>query len=79
MFSVICMILIYLFPFNLPQFTKVKFTVLVLPLPVTFGGSQVDVSPPFSSRELRACTRASYRYDVGNGIRSLARSIGRFL
>ena len=33
----------------------------------------------FLTRELRACTRASYRYDVGNGIRSLARSIGRFL
>ena len=34
---------------------------------------------PFLTRELRACARASYRYDVGNGIRSLARSIGRFL
>ena len=33
----------------------------------------------FLTRELRACVRASYRYDVGNGIRSLARSIGRFL
>ena len=37
----------------------------------------------FLTRELRACARASYRYDVGNGIRSLARSlahsIGRFL
>ena len=30
---------------------------------------------PFLTRELRACARASYRYDVGNGIRS----IGRFL
>ena len=29
----------------------------------------------FLTRELRACARASYRYDVGNGIRSLARSI----
>ena len=34
---------------------------------------------PFLTRELRACARASYRYDVGNDIRSLARSIGRFL
>ena len=25
----------------------------------------------FSTRELRACARASYRYDVGNAIRSL--------
>ena len=33
----------------------------------------------FLTRKLRACARASYRYDVGNGIRSLARSIGRFL
>ena len=31
------------------------------------------------TRELRACARASCRYDVGNGTRSLARSIGRFL
>ena len=29
----------------------------------------------FLTRELRACARASYKYDVGNGIRS----IGRFL
>ena len=29
----------------------------------------------FLTRELRACARASYRYHVGNGIRS----IGRFL
>ena len=38
---------------------------------------------PFLTRELRACARASYSYDVGNSIRSLARSlarsIGRFL
>ena len=30
---------------------------------------------PFLTRELRACARASYRYDVGNGIRSLARLV----
>ena len=30
---------------------------------------------PFLTRELRACARASHRYDVGNGIRSLARSL----
>ena len=29
----------------------------------------------FLTRELRACARASYRYDVGNGIRSLDWSI----
>ena len=29
--------------------------------------------------ELRACARASSRYDVANGTRSLARSIDRFL
>ena len=29
----------------------------------------------FLTRELRACARASCRYDVGNGIRSLARSL----
>ena len=29
----------------------------------------------FLTRELRACTRASYRYDVGNSIRSLDWSI----
>ena len=34
---------------------------------------------PFLTRELRACARASYRYDVGNGIRSLARSLARSL
>ena len=34
---------------------------------------------PFLTRELRACARASCRYDVGNSTRSLARSIGRFL
>ena len=31
----------------------------------------------FLTRELRACSRASYRYDVGNSIRSLARSLDR--
>ena len=30
---------------------------------------------PFLTRELRACARASYRYHVGNGIRSLDWSI----
>ena len=34
---------------------------------------------PFLTRELRACARASYRYDVGNGIRSLARSLARLV
>ena len=29
----------------------------------------------FLTRELRACARARYRYDVGNGIRSLARLV----
>ena len=29
----------------------------------------------FLTRELRACARVSYRYDVGNGIRSLARLV----
>ena len=29
----------------------------------------------FLTRELRACARASYRYDVGNSIRSLARLV----
>ena len=29
----------------------------------------------FLTREFRACARASYRYDVGNGIRSLDWSI----
>ena len=33
------------------------------------------ISRRFLTRELRACARASYRYDVGNGIRSLARSL----
>ena len=37
------------------------------------------VSLHFLTRELRACARASCRYDVENGTRSLARSIGRFL
>ena len=32
-------------------------------------------SVPYLTRELRACTRASYRYDVGNAIRSLDWSI----
>ena len=32
-------------------------------------------STSFLTRKLRACARASYRYDVGNGIRSLARSL----
>ena len=30
---------------------------------------------PFLTRELHACARTSYRYDVGNSTRSLARSI----
>ena len=34
---------------------------------------------PFLTRKLRACARASCKYDVENGTRSLARSIGRFL
>ena len=29
----------------------------------------------FLTRELSACARASYRYDVGNGARSLARLV----
>ena len=29
----------------------------------------------FLNRELHACVRASYRYDVENGTRSLARSL----
>ena len=33
------------------------------------------INVPFLNRELRACARASYRYDVGNGIRSLARLV----
>ena len=44
-----------------------------------FFSMQICYPRPFLTRELRACARASYRYDVGNGIRSLARSIGRFL
>ena len=34
---------------------------------------------PFLTRELRACARASGRYDVGNGIRVLARSLARLV
>ena len=34
--------------------------------------------PRFLTRELRAYARASCKYDVENGTRSLARSIGRF-
>ena len=34
---------------------------------------------PFLTRELRACARASYRFDVGNGIRSLVDSCKLFL
>ena len=30
---------------------------------------------PFPTRELHACARTSYRYDVGNSTRSLARSL----
>ena len=33
------------------------------------------LSQCFLTRELRACARASYRYDVGNSIRSLARLV----
>ena len=33
----------------------------------------------FLTHELRACVRASCRYDVENGTRSVACSIGRFL
>ena len=36
---------------------------------------QICYPRPFLTRELRACARASYRYDVENGIRSLARSL----
>ena len=31
--------------------------------------NQTRGCPFFSTRELRACARASYKYDVGNGIR----------
>ena len=34
---------------------------------------------PFLTRELHACARASCRYDVENGTRSLARSLARGL
>ena len=33
----------------------------------------------FLTRDLRACARASCRYDVGNGTRSLARSLARLV
>ena len=33
----------------------------------------------FLTRELRACARASCRYDVGNSTRSLARSLARLV
>ena len=36
---------------------------------------RAQVNIRFLTRELRACARASYRYDVGNGIRSLDWSI----
>ena len=35
----------------------------------------VHCASSFLTRELRACARASYRYHVGNGIRSLARLV----
>ena len=35
----------------------------------------VRASFPFLTRELHACERASYRYDVGNSTRSLARLV----
>ena len=41
--------------------------------------SFIKINTKFLTRELRACARASCRYDVENGTRSLARSIGRFL
>ena len=34
-----------------------------------------EKSVSFLTRELRACARANYGYDVGNSIRSLARSL----
>ena len=36
---------------------------------------KLEAEGPFLTRELRACARASYRYHVGNGIRSLARLV----
>ena len=38
-----------------------------------------NISELILTLELRACARASCRYDGENGTRSLARSIGRFL
>ena len=40
---------------------------------IQLGPSRTRAS--FLTRELRACARASYRYHVGNGIRSLDWSI----
>ena len=48
-------------------------------LPPTQHHSFLRNLPPFLARELRACARASYSYDVENGTRLLARSVGRFL
>ena len=44
---------------------------------VNTGGRLSDSLKVFSffTRELRACARASCRYDLGNGIRSLARLV----
>ena len=36
---------------------------------------QIEIKNAFLTRELHACARASYRDDVGNGIRSLDWSI----
>ena len=43
--------------------------------PLTRDKMCFQKSLPFLTRELRACARASCRYDVGNGTRSLDWSI----
>ena len=58
----------------LPGATQLPGTIPPHPIPEPFRLS-VYVLSTFLTRELRACARASYRYHVGNGIRSLDWSI----
>ena len=46
---------------------------------IAINNEIVSAGSALLTHELRACARASCKYDVGNGTRSLTRSIGRVL
>ena len=59
---------------NLPKYSK-RLCTLFRKMKIPKSDSEHYYDDTFLAHELRACARASCRYDVGNGTRSLARLV----